>query len=399
VLSGRSNTGDYNKIYLNSGGSFTASPVFLMPTQGGENSLVDIDKDGDVDIFTCGSNHDPSVFYINNGDMTFETVDTEIPELENASVDWADMDNDGDLDVAIMGEIENDPVLRIYRNEGMPTNGETWFSTAGSFTGTESGDLAWADYDNDGDVDLAVTGNHAGYEPSTIILLNDQGSFTEAGYNLVPLGRSALDWGDFDKDGDLDLALQGYSGGETAIAIYRNDRQTMNTTPTVPDGMQAFMDGDTLVLSWDIAQDEETPPAGLCYNVRLTLQEQEPVVLSPMSEDEFLKKTFWGNSGNRTHLKLINPASGTYLWSVQTIDQGFAASAFADDELLMVTAIPQEADESGISIFPNPAIDEVWIRTDEPGFYQIRVLELSGRELIFRQENLDAQGRVSLKFP
>jgi hypothetical protein len=125
VLSGRSNTGDYNKIYLNSGGSFTASPVFLMPTQGGENSLVDIDKDGDVDIFTCGSNHDPSVFYINNGDMTFETVDTEIPELENASVDWADMDNDGDLDVAIMGEIESDPVLRIYRNEGMPTNGGT----------------------------------------------------------------------------------------------------------------------------------------------------------------------------------------------------------------------------------------------------------------------------------
>ncbi len=397
VLSGRSNTGDYNKIYLNSGGSFTPSPFFLMPTQGGENSLVDIDNDGDVDIFTCGSNHDPSVFYINNGDMTFVTVDTEIPELGNVSVDWGDMDNDGDLDVAIMGKIENDPVLRIYRNEGMPTNGGTWFSTAGNFTGTESGDLSWADYDNDGDLDLAVTGNHAGYEPGTIILLNDQGSFTEAGNNLVPLGRSALDWGDFDNDGDLDLALQGYAGGETVTAIYRNNRESVNTIPIAPDQLQGFMDGDTLVLSWDIAQDEETPPAGLCYNVRLTLQGQGRMVLSPMSEDGFLKKTFWGNAGNRTHLKLINPASGTYLWSVQTIDQGLAASSFADEELLMVTAIPEEADESGISVFPNPASDEVWIRSDEPGIYQIRVLELSGRELISRLENLDAQGAVSLK--
>lgn len=174
LLSGRGATRDYNQIYLNSGGSFTASPFFLGPTQGGETSLVDIDKDGDVDIFTCGSNFNPCAFHINNGDVTFTKMDTEIPEMTNASVDWVDMDNDGDLDVAVMGKIENDPVLRIYRNEGMPTNGGTWFSLVDNFTGTESGDLAWADYDNDGDVDLVVTGNHAGYQPSTIILVNDQ---------------------------------------------------------------------------------------------------------------------------------------------------------------------------------------------------------------------------------
>ena len=392
LLSGRGAIRDYNQIYLNSLGNFTASPFFLGPTQGGENSLVDIDKDGDIDIFTCGSNFNPSAFHINNGDGTFTKKDTEIPEMTNASVDWADMDNDGDLDVAIMGKIENDPVLHIYRNDGMPANGGTWFSLADSFTGVESGDLAWADYDNDGDVDLAVTGNRAGYQPGTFILVNDQGSFTEAGYDLVPLGRSALDWGDFDNDGDLDLALQGYAGGETVTTIYRNNRQTMNTPPQVPGQLHAVMDGDTLVFSWDMAQDEETPSNGLCYNLYIFTTVHGPAVLSSMSEDDFLRKTFPGNVGNRTNLKLVNPASANYYWSVQSIDQGFAASPFADFEQILVTYLPEEERVNGVSIYPNPASDMVWISADEPGLYQIRVMELSGRELISKKVSLNAQG-------
>lgn len=389
VLSGRSNTGDYNKIYLNNGGSFTASPVFLMPTHLGESQLLDIDKDGDVDVFTCGSNFIPSAVYKNNGDATFTKIDTEIPELGNASIDWADLDNDGDLDVAIMGKLGDAPVLRIYRNEGIPANGGTWFSLLDNFTGVESGDLAWADYDNDGDVDLAVTGNRAGYQPSTIILLNDQGSFAEAGYNLVPLGRSALDWGDFDNDGDLDLALQGYAGGETVTAIYRNDRQTMNTPPSVPDGLQSTMDGDTLILSWEAAQDSETPQNSLCYNIFVFTAAHGPAVLSSMSEDDFLRKTFTGNAGNRTNLKLVSPAAANYYWSVQTIDQGFASSAFADFEQVLVTATPEEDIANSVSIYPNPARDGVWIRGAEAGLYQIRIFDVTGRAVLTQQASLN----------
>ena len=389
LLSGRSTSQDYNKIYLNSGGAFTASPFFLTPTRGSESSLVDIDNDGDTDIFTCGSNHDPSAFYINNGEVTFTKINTEIPEMENASVDWADMDNDGDLDMVIMGKTGDSPVLQIYRNEGMPANGGTWFSLAGNFTGTQSGDLAWADYDNDGDVDLAVTGNHDGYQPSTIILINDQGSFIEAGYNLVPLGRSALDWADYDNDGDLDLAIQGYGDSETMTAIFRNNSEAINTPPMPPNQLMGTMDGDTLLLSWNAGQDDQTPQNGLYYNVRIGRTPDGFEVLSPMSEDNFIKKTFPGNAGNRKNLKLLNPVAGTYYWSVQTIDQGFAASPFTNYEQVVVTAIAEQEKTSGLTIYPNPAHERVWIQCTETGLYQIRILELTGRELISRKAGLN----------
>ncbi|WP_025006933.1 hypothetical protein [Marinilabilia salmonicolor] len=95
----------------------------------------------------------------------------------------------------------------------------------------------------------------------------------------------------------------------------------MNTPPLAPGQLQAVMDGDTLVFSWDMAQDEETPPYGLYYNVFVFTAASGPSVLSPMSDDDFLKKTFTGNAGNRNTLKLAGPVSATYFWSVQTIDQ------------------------------------------------------------------------------
>lgn len=58
-----------------------------------------------------------------------------------------------------------------------------------------------------------------------------------------------------------------------------------------------------------------------------------------------------------------------------------------------------KTDAFGISIFPNPAKDVVWVRSDEPGLYQIRILELSGRELLSKQLNLGAQDNYLLKLP
>jgi hypothetical protein len=151
------------------------------------------------------------------------------------------------------------------------------------------------------------------------------------------------------------------------------------------------MEGDTLLLSWNVAQDEQTPPIGLCYNVRIGMIPGGNDVLSPMSDDDFLKKTYPGNAGNRKNLKLLNPVAGTYYWSVQTIDQGFAASPFTNYEQLVVTAIAEKEKTSGLTIYPNPAHDRVWIQYAEAGLYQIRILELTGRELLSKRINLSQQ--------
>ena len=85
---------------------------------------------------------------------------------------------------------------------------------------------AWGDFDNDGDLDLALSGtdgsNHVGI--SVIYRNNGGGSFTDILAGLDPLNVSSVAWGDYDRDGDLDLALCGLVTGSIARShIYRNN--------------------------------------------------------------------------------------------------------------------------------------------------------------------------------
>ena len=74
---------------------------------------------------------------------------------------------------------------------------------------------AWGDYDNDGDPDLLVSGliipdvsPSAGYVTRLYRNARDRG-FTLVPTIFPPLAYSAAAWGDFDNDGDLDLVLSG----------------------------------------------------------------------------------------------------------------------------------------------------------------------------------------------
>ena len=96
-------------------------------------------------------------------------------------------------------------------------------SSAGADSTSKSVGAAFADYDNDGHVDLFVTNNAA----ANALLRNDgDGTFTDAtasaGLSTSSLGNSnGACWGDFDADGDVDLYVAiGTSG--TANVLYEN---------------------------------------------------------------------------------------------------------------------------------------------------------------------------------
>jgi hypothetical protein len=67
-----------------------------------------------------------------------------------------------------------------------------------------AGDADWGDYDNDGDLDLLITGDGV-----SSVYENENGMLSPKAFNLPNLWVSSCDWGDYDNDGDLDILFSG----------------------------------------------------------------------------------------------------------------------------------------------------------------------------------------------
>jgi uncharacterized protein (DUF2141 family) len=174
----------------------------------------DYDGDGDLDVLVAGpGRQDVSVTTIyNNNGGTFTDSGVVVFPLQFATAAWGDFDGDGDLDLAMIGlSTAQVPTTRIYRNDH-----GTFTAVAGAFTGVYAGTLNWADYDGDGDLDLLVTGvtttGPVGI-PATRLYRNDGGGvFTSVPHPFPNIYLGAVAWADYDKDGMLDVVVTGTDG-------------------------------------------------------------------------------------------------------------------------------------------------------------------------------------------
>ena len=142
-------------------------------------------------------------------------VDTGIPfvGLTEASAAWGDYDNDGDLDLVICGfDAQSKPRTILYRNDG-----DNQFTPVNSgLPNLGRGSIAWGDYDNDGNLDILLIGVSVSGRTTSYIYHNDGGGIFHLAARLVTSdGSTAVSWVDFDNDGHLD-ALSG-------SLLYRND--------------------------------------------------------------------------------------------------------------------------------------------------------------------------------
>ena len=192
----------------------------------GSSAWGDYDKDGDPDVLITGltpSSELIAKIYRNDGFNVFTDIGASIQAVRRSAIAWGDYDNDGDPDIAICGTTSAGnivPVItKIYRND----NG-VFTDINASLFGLTAAAITWCDWDNDGDLDLAVNGSPDGSSVVVKMYRNDSSDvFTEISTNIMALGNTRMSWGDYDKDGDKDLLTCGNAGYNYFTRIYRND--------------------------------------------------------------------------------------------------------------------------------------------------------------------------------
>jgi enediyne biosynthesis protein E4 len=219
--------GNNNALLHNNGdGTFTRVTLQRIVRDGGATigaAWQDYDNDGWPDLYAA-NNGGVSFLYHNLHDGTFERVSSQriATDSQNAIVpDWGDYDNDGwpDLGVGVFGR------NMIYRNlsDGTfarQTNGPAVLDSQNSEI------VQWIDYDNDGYLDLFSA--NAGGQNNTLYHNSEEGTFTKVttGSIVNDGGNSAgCAWADYDNDGYLDLFVANWQGSRPNF-LYRNNGNT-----------------------------------------------------------------------------------------------------------------------------------------------------------------------------
>ncbi len=173
--------GDANGLYRNDAGRFTDVAEAAGLAWGGRTPkdaangtvrpcVADVDGDGHFDLFMA--NYGPNGLFLNRGGGKFEDVSAAWGVAIEGRYDtcaFADFDNDGRLDLYVNGTVTGGTSYRdyLFRNTGgkfedvTPDNIKALAADHGAL---------WADFDRDGDEDLALAGTAA--TPLPLVLKN-----------------------------------------------------------------------------------------------------------------------------------------------------------------------------------------------------------------------------------
>ena len=326
------------RVWWNQGGRFLDSnaelPRFIFSTA----VWGDYDNDGRLDFavseemycYPCGV---ASQVWRNTGDG-FTNVNAGLPGIEFGSLAWGDYDNDGRLDLALSGYTFSNPLTQIWRNTG-----DGFTNINAGLPGLGEGSVAWGDYDNDGRLDLLLTGRPAYWNGdfTSDVWRNTTNGFVRVNAGFVPTSDGGTAWGDYDNDGRLDVLLTGTTNGGGSwyqrTQLWRNEYPVTNTPPLPPTNLFVAIEGNDAVFRWGLGSDTETPALGLTYNLRVGTTSGGVDLVAPMSLSNGLRQVpRMGNVQQAHQFKLTRvPLNQPIYWSMQSVDTAFAGSPFAPE--------------------------------------------------------------------
>jgi len=395
----------HSYLYKNDGlGNFTIvtelNDYGILPNMyDADARFIDYDLDGDLDLVYSGTDQnnnpaggvrvntilDPKLTtnnYGNNGQFNngysynLNTYNNDCQcnlglAMKAARFDIGDIDGDGDLDIVEIGlarkysgqTFTDNPQLIIIRNQTKETKnakfgnyfsyGSIYNITATVLDSIYSGDVKLVDFNNDGLLDITVTGLDKVDNPVTRFYLNQGGfgNFTLSNNAMIPqYSKSAISWGDANGDGSMDLVISGNKLVGSSTSIFINDQgSNTNAAPSVPQNLTFIDQGQgRVLLQWNPSTDDHTNPDNLYYNLKLGtkpgLSDLRVIQVNPTTDKLLTPNTSLIGS-TRYYIEL---PPGAYYWSVQAVDGNYSSSKFADNQKIVLKYPWQFVNQGGI---------------------------------------------------
>lgn len=323
------------------GGGFVDMNAPLPGLSSGRAAWADFDRDGRLDLALIGwdGNQAVTAVFRGNGEGGFSATNQLPVAVRLGSLAWGDWNGDGFPDLAVLGQTKTGVATSIYRNDPA-AGGKRLFtrmiSSESRLPDVGAGDLAWADFNNDGRLDLAIAGStrlSTAGRHSGIYLGDGEGRFSLLPTAMPDVDKACLAAGDFDNDGKVDLLVAGDTGTNHITQVFLNRMTSINTPPTPPQNLSVALTSEGVVFGWNTSTDSQTTnPNGLSYQVQLRGPAGQRVIVSPnaLANGRRLTTTS-GNVGqtNRWVLRKAQLPTGVYTWSVQAVDPSFAGSTFS----------------------------------------------------------------------
>ncbi len=268
--------------------------------------------------------------------------------------------------------------------------------------------IGWGDYDNDGQLDVLLVGSTDGASQSaTKIYHNDGGGvFTDINGGFPLAGRRGGGaWGDFDNDGRLDFLITGQVQGSSSIItkLYHNLSPTADTVPGAPLNPTATFASGVLTFSWDAASDDQTPSSGLTYNLRVGTSPGADDVLAAQADltTGLRRIPALGNVNENRSWSLILSQGQRYYWSVQAVDSALAGGPWSTEAWIDVPNLPVVSTASIIGMTANSAQSggTVTVAGDSPVTARGSVWNSAGSPTLASHDGITSDGSGLGSFP
>lgn len=367
------------------------------------SNFVDINNDGNLDAFVC---HDvePNVYFLNDGNGGADYIQGglgDYPSGGNYGSIWVDYDNDGDSDlfIAKCRGGGNDPAAidELHQNNGdgtFVTVSSSQIDIANMADMQQSWSSAWADYDNDGDMDAFVGASSDVSGGHRLKMNNLNGTFTDVTVNsgfdtFVYLNIENVAH-DFDNDGFVDV----FGGGNR---IMHNNGDMTFTPILVPmtngpigdlnnDGFLDVQNGNQIFFNsgnennWIKIQLEGVESNGNGIGARVELYGAwGKQIRDVRSGDGFkymssLNTHFGIGEAEEIEKVVVKWPSGT----VDTIDNPAINSRMTITEGSTLAGIKDFA-SAAFTVSPNPAKDVLNINSTTVQFENATIYDLTGK--------------------